>query len=56
MYAYLYYSEYMQGDHMEVLGLNNFCLDKQQASQGGTSTCSVQRPKKLELASIKIVA
>ena len=29
--AYLYYSEYMQGDHMEDLGLNNFnnlCMEK----------------------------
>ena len=54
MYAYLYYSEYMQGDHMEDLGLNNnknFCLDKQQISQGGS--CSLHRLKKIELASIK---
>jgi len=39
-------------DDMEDLGLNNnFCLDKQQVSQGGT--CFVQRLKKLVLASIK---
>ena len=54
MYAYLYYSEYMQGDDMEDLGLNNnknFCLGKQQMSQGGS--CSLHRLSKLELASIK---
>jgi hypothetical protein len=45
----------MQRDHLEGLGLNkkndDFCLYKQQASQGGT--CFVHRLTKLELASIK---
>jgi len=45
--AYPYYSEYIQRDHLEDLRLNNnnnyynFCLYKQQASQG--SFCSVQQ-------------
>jgi len=41
---------------MEDLGLNNnnFCLDKQQTSQG--DSCSLQRLEELELASVKSVS